>query len=148
MSMVKWHLSGITLCCVPACMTVVVAFTGPSSSDTFSNLYFLSQLISSIAIYIAFIPSFLAACPDNPSAVASITISPFSAIAGCIPVGSPTIAKSILGNSGITLSIPFFPDTSSSADARKTRLSFLSLSMRNVCKSATNPPPQSFAPSP
>ena len=50
------------------------------------------------------------------------TINPFSATAGCIPVGSPTTAKEIGGSSANALSMPFFPDTSSSQDARKIRL--------------------------
>ena len=50
--------------------------------------------------------------------VAAYILGPFSAIAGCIPVGSPTMATSIRGNMGSTCSTPFLPDTSSSADAR------------------------------
>ena len=36
-----------------------------------------------------------------------------------MPVGSPTMAKSIFGNRGNTLSMPFLPETSSSQEARK-----------------------------
>ena len=41
----------------------------------------------------AFSPSLRAACPEMPRTAQSSTISPFSAIAGCIPVGSPTTAN-------------------------------------------------------
>ena len=75
-----------------------------------------------MALYIAFSHSFRAACPDLPYTEQSRTINPFSPVAGCIPVGSPTTAKEMGGNSGNTDSIPFFPETSSSADARKMRL--------------------------
>ena len=40
--------------------------------------------------------------------------NPLSAMAKFISVGSPTIAKSILGSLGIKLLNPFFPTTSSS----------------------------------
>ena len=47
---------------------------------------------------------------------------PFSAMAGCISVGSPTIPNAMGGSWGKTLSIPFLPDTSSSHEAKKIRL--------------------------
>ena len=68
----------------------------------------------------AFTPSFLAACPLFPWAMTSSTIKPFSAMAGCMPVGSPTIATSIFGSCGMARENPSLPDTSSSAEARYT----------------------------
>ena len=53
-------------------------------------------------------------------------MSPFSAIAISIFVGSPIIASSISGNNGITLLIPLSPDLSSSADANRITLNFKS----------------------
>ena len=70
----------------------------------------------------ALIPSLRAACPDSPFISPSSTISPFSAIAGCISVGSPTIATSMCGNIGRTDSIPPRPLTSSSHDSSRIRL--------------------------
>ena len=63
-------------------------------------------------------PSPRAAWPDFPCATMSTTISPFSATAGCMPVGSPTTAKCIGGNRGSARLTPLAPDTSSSAEAR------------------------------
>jgi hypothetical protein len=63
-----------------------------------------------------------AAWLDVPSIIKSNTINPFSAIAISIFVGSPIIAKSILGSFGTTLFIPLGPDFSSSAEAKKIRL--------------------------
>ena len=67
MSTVNVHSSGMTLCCVPACMMVVVIFTGPKSGDDFSVFgRECIVLISSIAKSIALMPSLRAACPARP----------------------------------------------------------------------------------
>ena len=101
----------------------------------------------------AFTPSLRAACPLFPRATPSITISPFSAMAGCMPVGSPTMATSIFGRWDRTNRKPFSPLTSSSHDARYTRLYFLCFealprSILYTCNRLTRPPPQSLAPRP
>jgi len=54
----------------------------------------------------------------------SNTTNPFSAIANCIIVGSPTMATSILGRLGSRLFKPFSPELSSSAVAAIIRLYF------------------------
>ena len=120
--MVEADFLSAELCCVPAFITVTFICVGPRKRLTFSNLYPRIQHRSSRASYMAFTPSPRAACPDLPRAVTSSTISPFSATAGCIRVGSPTIATSIRGSIGSTMDMPEAPDTSSSADARYTML--------------------------
>ena len=102
----------------------------------------------------ALTPSLRAAWPLFPRAIPSITISPFSAMAGCIPVGSPTMATSIFGRWGSASEKPFCPLTSSSHEARYTRLYGTmccvvpSRSILYTCNRLTSPPPQSLEPSP
>lgn len=101
---------------------MTVSFTFPNKSEASGNSNVRRASIVSVALYKALIPSLRAACPDFPYVEQSSTSNPFSQTAGCIPVGSPTTAKSIVGSCSRALTIPFCPETSSSADAKKTRL--------------------------
>ena len=82
--------------------------------------------------------------------VQSSTIRPFSPIAGCIPVGSPTTPKEMGGSSFKASATPLVPETSSSAEARKIRLygSGRDDKAMNTCNSDTSDAPASLLPRP
>ena len=104
-----------------ACKALRIFYAILTKGVTYDGAKML-QDIKRPQLKVALSPSFRAACPDFPVAVTSSTINPFSAMAGCISVGSPTMANCMGGSSGNTHSIPPLPDTSSSHEARYIRL--------------------------
>ena len=114
------------MCWTPAFIWVTVNFTSPSVFEDLGKdiLEILSMIF--VDFIIGLFKFLCAAWLDVPLIFKSNTINPFSAIAISINVGSPIIASSISGKFGITLFIPWSPDLSSSAEAKRIILKFKS----------------------